>query len=284
MLRHTFCHIPTLGVKSEQKLWDAGIITWDAFLEAERDGAALPLSAQKRVWALEFVQESQRRFEARDAAWFDEHLPAQQKWRLFGDFGHNAGYLDIETTGSGGPYDHVTAIALYHKGRVRSYVHGRNLDAFPAEVMDCSLLVTFNGKCFDLPFLRRAFGIPLGHAHLDLRYALRGLGVTGGLKKCEKHYGLDRGGLDGVDGYDAVLLWREHQRSGDPAALETLLAYNVEDVLSLEHLAAVCYNEHAASAPLPGLTPAPLPKPAPNPFRADPKIVHALRERRFHSF
>jgi len=281
MLRHTFCHIPTLGVKSEIKIWDAGIATWDEFLAAEASDRAIPLAANKRAGARDFVLESQRRLAAGDAAWFDAKLPAQQKWRLYGLFREQAGYLDIETTGANTAGDHITAIALYQRGKVKTYVHGKNLHHFPADVADCKLLVTFNGKCFDLPFLRRSFGIALDHAHVDLRYVLRGLGVTGGLKACEKHFGLNRGGLDGVDGFDAVLLWRAYRRNGDPAALETLLAYNVEDVLSLEYLGAVAYNQHVALTPFAAEHTVPLPSPAANPYAADPNILAGLRERYF---
>jgi len=51
------------------------------------------------------------------------------------------------------------------------------------------------------------FGIELNQVHIDLRYVLRSLGYTGGLKGCEKQAGIDRGNLEGVDGYFAVLLW-----------------------------------------------------------------------------
>jgi len=43
------------------------------------------------------------------------------------------------------------------------------------------------------------------------------------LKFCEKALGLDRGDLDGVDGYFAVLLWRDYQKKHNEKALETLL-------------------------------------------------------------
>jgi len=56
-----------------------------------------------------------------------------------------------------------------------------------------------------------------------LRYVLKSLGYSGGLKSCEKALGLDRGDLDGVDGYFAVLLWRDYQKKHNEKALETLL-------------------------------------------------------------
>ena len=53
----------------------------------------------------------------------------------------------------------------------------------------------------------------MNQAHIDLRYLLKSLGYTGGLKGCEKKAGIDRGELDGVNGYFAVLLWQDYQRN-----------------------------------------------------------------------
>ena len=86
------------------------------------------------------------------------------------------------------------------------------------------------------PFLRDRLGCPLDQAHIDLRYVLASLGYKGGLKKCETALGIDRGDLDGVDGSLAVLLWEEYRKTGSPKALDTLLAYNIEDVVNLETL------------------------------------------------
>jgi uncharacterized protein YprB with RNaseH-like and TPR domain len=51
----------------------------------------------------------------------------------------------------------------------------------------------YNGKTFDVPFIEKYFGIRMNHAHIDLRYVLKSLGYAGGLKRCEKALGLDRG-------------------------------------------------------------------------------------------
>ena len=75
-----------------------------------------------------------------------------------------------------------------------------------------------------------------------MRYLLRSLGYTGGLKGCEKKAGIDRGELDGLDGYSAVLLWNDYQRNKNPKSLETLLAYNIQDVVNLENLMVLSYN------------------------------------------
>ena len=43
MLTATFCHAQSLGLSSEQRLWEAGIQSWDAALTA----SDLPLSEAK---------------------------------------------------------------------------------------------------------------------------------------------------------------------------------------------------------------------------------------------
>jgi uncharacterized protein YprB with RNaseH-like and TPR domain len=78
-------------------------------------------------------------------------------------------------------------------------------------------------------FLRdyATFDSSLNQVHVDLRYVLTCFGYTGGLKGCERKAGIDRGDLEGVDGYFSVLLWHEYQRNKNDKALETLLAYNI---------------------------------------------------------
>src|SRR5262249_51543513 len=156
-----------------------------------------------------------------------------QRWRLFPDFRDRCAFLDIETTGLGGPGDYVTAVALYDGATVRHFVHGDNLADFPDALAPYGLLVTYNGSSFDLPFLERQFRCDIRQAHIDLRYVLKSLGVAGGLKNCEKRLGIERPGLESVDGAVAVLLWHEFQRRQDQQALETLLAYNAQDALNL---------------------------------------------------
>ena len=280
MLKHTFCHIPRVGVKTEARLWECGITHWD-FLG---DAGDAPIPGLQRSVALASIEESRQRLAQRDAAWFAGWLPSSEIWRLYSAFRNQTAYLDIETTGAGPPEDHVTTIALYDGREVRTYVFGRNLEDFLDDVRQYRLLVTFNGRCFDVPFLERQFRIRFDHAHLDLRFALKAAGVSGGLKKVERLFGLHRGDLDGVDGYHAVLLWREFQNTGDERYLETLLAYNVEDVLSLEVLAAKAYNLLLEATPFGPSLALPVPDIAPNPVRAYPETLERINRAYFRSF
>ena len=105
------------------------------------------------------------------------------------------------------------------------------------------MVVTFNGAAFDLPFIRRHFRhVSLPAAHIDLRFLLRRLGLKGGLKQIECELHIRRAdGVEGLNGYDAVLLWQAHQW-GDPEALERLIAYNREDTVNLEILMRLAFE------------------------------------------
>ena len=273
MLQNTFCHIPGIGTKTEQRLWSAGVLSWEAACDPE----ALPFGGRKARVLVKHAGESVRHLADGNARHFHDRLPANLHWRLFPEFRHTVAYLDIETTGLGGPGDYITAIALYDGRSVRTYVHGENLDEFPDDVRDYRLLVTYNGKTFDVPFIERFFGLRLGQAHIDLRYVLASLGYKGGLKGCERQLGLDRGELDGVDGFFAVLLWQDYRRSGNRRALETLLAYNVRDTVNLETLMVLAYNMKVRKTTFAESHALPLPAAPETEFAPDTQTIERIR-------
>ncbi|MEF8774066.1 MAG: ribonuclease H-like domain-containing protein, partial [Halobacteriales archaeon] len=92
------------------------------------------------------------------------------------------------------------------------------------------VLVSFNGKRFDVPFLEREFGLDVTTPHLDLLYPARRVGLTGGLKTIERAVGIDRD--SDVDGREAVALWHRYE-AGDEAALDRLVRYNRLDAENL---------------------------------------------------
>jgi uncharacterized protein YprB with RNaseH-like and TPR domain len=271
MLRHTFCHLPGVGPKTELALWDAGLTSWDDLL-----GQALPSSYPLRRSCADHLRESAQHYADGNPAYFAARLPSAQRWRLFPDFRGSCAYLDIETTGLSPGGDYVTAIALYDGQRLRSYVLGDNLDAFAQDVRAYRLLVTYNGSTFDLPFLERGLGVRLEQAHIDLRFVLGSLGYKGGLKGCERRLGVERPGLEELDGWAAVLLWREYQWGGSRKALETLLAYNAQDVLNLERLMVEAYNRKVQATPFAHSHRLPPPATLANPFTADPASVRQV--------
>lgn len=273
MLQHSFCHLNGVGSKTERRLWASGLCSWSDLLAAPRP----PLP--ERLWASarEELRESQRRLDAVDLGWFAERLPAAEHWRL-ATAAPRLAYIDIETTGVSRDTSHITTIALYDGVQVRTYVHGRDLERFADDIGAYPLLVSYNGRCFDVPVIEQELRLRLPRAHVDLRFVLQSVGLRGGLKACERQLGLDREELEGIDGAFAVTLWHEYERSRDPAALETLLAYNVADVLGLEPLLHHAVGLKLEGTPAAGsFAPPPRPTP-PNPHRADLGLVARLRD------
>ena len=249
MLRHTFLHVPGVGYITERRLWAEGLLSWEDCLgHAE----ARPLSGYIRGTLVPHLEASVKALHGGDARYFGEKLPPGEMWRVYPEFRDSVAFVDIETTGLFHGTDVITVIGLFDGKSTKVFVRGINLEEFPLEIKKYSLLVTFNGKRFDLPFLRRAFGeLPDYIADIDLLYVLKRLGYRGGLKSIERQLGLEReGALQGVDGFLAVLLWREYER-GNQAALHTLVRYNLEDVVNLQYLADIAYNQSVVTLPIP---------------------------------
>ena len=167
-------------------------------------------------------------------------------------------------------WDEITTIALYDGKTVKAFVNGENLRDFRTEIRRFKQIVTYNGKCFDIPFLRVGLKSPMDHADLDLRYILHSLGYKGGLKGCERALGVSRKGLEDVNGFMAVLFWREYKR-GNRKALETLLAYNMADAVNLEILMVKAYNERLACTPFGEELRLTLPGPPEIPYKPEPE-------------
>jgi uncharacterized protein YprB with RNaseH-like and TPR domain len=112
-----------------------------------------------------------------------------------------------------------------------------NLEKFQDELKKYLMIVTFNGRCFDLPFIRQKFpDMVINQYHADLRFIMADLGFHGGLKSIEKQRGIIRDEyLDGVDGFEAVRLWHKFKK-GDKSSLETLKGYLTADVENLKVL------------------------------------------------
>jgi uncharacterized protein len=276
MLTSTYCHIPGVGLRTEERLWEEGARSWDDCLEI-----APQILSKSKTEAIEtHLYLSQEALSDQDAPFFTATMPPAEHWRIFPEFRRRIAYLDIETTGLSAEFGaHITTIALYDGEEIRHYVHGENLRDFRDDIFNYDVLVTYNGKCFDIPFIEQYFMVSLPHPQIDLRYVMHSLGIKGGLKGCERQFGMDRGDLDGVDGYFAVLLWNEYNRKGNPKALETLLAYNIEDTVNLETLLIHAYNLKIQETPFADTHEITMPDSTPEiPFVADTTTIETIRE------
>ncbi len=255
MLRNTFLHLPGVGAKTERSLWERGIGDWDALMASLEDAASgserLPSGFKRRAPQLiRELGESADALNRHDAGYFAARLPSSARWRLLGEFEDSAVYLDIETTGLSRYYHEITVVGMYTSDGYVGAVRDVQLDSVLDRLRAAPLVVTFNGATFDLPFLSHKIReFPLPPVHVDLRYALRRIGLTGGLKKIEEALGFQRSASAGLNGRDAVHLWYRYLQ-GDSASLRTLLEYNVEDTSVLVSLARHVHDELAADLPL----------------------------------
>jgi uncharacterized protein YprB with RNaseH-like and TPR domain len=238
LLEHTFIHIPGIGPRTEQRLWERGILTWEQCLQYKE-----PLfSSARDAFVRKNLQESLQNID--NILFFRERLSFGDLWRLFDTFKGRTVYLDIETTGGYGRIDEITVIGLYDGHNVHTFVNGLNLNEFEIGIQCYDIVITFNGSLFDLPVIMRHFPhIALPPVHIDLRFFLKKLGYRGGLKTIEKTFSLSRASeIEGMTGYDAVKLWRAYE-NGDRTALGRLIQYNTADIVHLKPLMETGYNE-----------------------------------------
>ena len=280
MITSTFVHLPGIGPDTEERLWTDGCRTWDDLV----DQAPRRFGRARAARVLESLSESRAAYQAFKLGYFHQRLKGGEKWRLASDVlgrerSHAIAYLDIESTGLGFPPDtESTTIAIYWGGELM-VEHRPNLKKLLIERLDreAELLVSFNGTTFDLPFLRREFGVALAQAHLDLRYWFGRHGHAGGLKAIQTRFPHihQRGSMD-IDGFDAVRLWKLHRR-GVPGALETLMTYNAEDTVVLESLMHLGFTMERAARPHLNIAAYPVPTPPVIPTRVCELVYRMLR-------
>jgi uncharacterized protein len=235
VIERSFRIAPGVGAELEARLWRAGLLHWDDY-PAERPAGLVPAPVHERLTAA--IARGREAYAARDAEALALLLPRSERWRLYGTFRDETAFLDLELDG-----DAITAIGVLDAAGPRIFLAGRDLHDFPEATRGWKLLGTFNGLAFDVPQLRRAFpGWRAPRAHVDLRHLWGRLGHAGGLKLLEREAGVTRPPeLDGLDGGDAVRLWRAHL-AGDAAALRLFAEYNLHDAVNLRTLLDLGYN------------------------------------------
>jgi len=149
------------------------------------------------------------------------------------------GYLDIETTGLSRNYCDLTVVGVgFERGGAFECVQLVGEEIYPDALIKLfkkvPVFYTYNGKRFDLPFIKAKLQVDLTDyaAHEDLMYRCWKNDLYGGLKAVEKKLGIERNTAD-VDGRMAVSLWYDYRNRNNKKALELLLKYNEEDVRNL---------------------------------------------------
>src|SRR6266540_1035680 len=136
MIRSTFRLAPGIGPFLEGKLWTAGILRWDDFPAPP----AVALSARVDLRLRAAIARARTALDGGDAEALATMLPRNERWRLYGVFGRDAAFLDVETDG-----EELTAIGFLDGRGPQILLAGRDLERFPEEARGLKLLETVTG-------------------------------------------------------------------------------------------------------------------------------------------
>lgn len=223
---------PGIGEKKEKQLFGVGVYNWESLLQYQKQKSD-PLLPSVSI-LLERLEELEGQLSEANFSFFTSELPSLEYWRLWQNFPERFCFLDIETTGIS-ESSVTTVVSIYQNHRMQTFERGKDLEFLFDSISPEDILVTYNGKRFDVPFLEREFRYRMKNPQLDLMNLLHSIGIKGGLKKSEVQLGLVRPDeIAGMDGRQAPLLWFEYQRTNNIEALDKLIAYNREDTKNLE--------------------------------------------------
>ena len=182
-------------------------------------------------------------------------------------------YLDTETTGLAGGtgtvpfllglswWDAEAGVFVLEQALLRRLgEEAPILDLLTTRVAAASMLVTFNGKAFDLPLLRTRYVMnrmpaPKEPPHLDLVHLARRIHRTRlrsrTLVAIEGEV-LGRARIDDVAGGDIVATYMHFLRTGDDEALLGVVEHNAADVLAMVALVGLYGEKLEANGAGPG--------------------------------
>jgi len=226
-LENSFILFPGIGEKTEKKLWKDNITHWDHLEDSSKYSDKLHTHREK----------ARKNLDVGNELYFKENLPNKSLWRAYKNFQENVCFFDIETTGLKPERNKTTTVSFYRNGESKTLIRGQDLtrENLEQEIFESSMLVSFNGKRFDQPFIEKSFDMNIETPHIDLMYMCKRLGYSGGLKKIEKDLKIQRE-LEDIDGREAIRLWKKYEKKGDEDALDKLVRYNQYDAENLQDL------------------------------------------------
>jgi hypothetical protein len=87
-------HIQGIGLKTERKIWQGGILNWNDFLNKQQ----VVFSNKRDDMIREEIERSCRSLN--QIEYFAKRLPNSEQWRLFNEYRSKLVYLDLETAKS----------------------------------------------------------------------------------------------------------------------------------------------------------------------------------------
>lgn len=187
---------------------------------------------------------------------FQEYLP-----KSFNDYFGNKDFavLDIETTGLSKKRNAIILIGLIVVKNKKAVLHQFFAEKLSDEkavventvkILDnLDFVVTFNGKSFDLPFIREKtdkYKIPFAQIYnLDIYNVVKTFSDLGTMlpnlkqKTCEKFMGLEGARLDEISGGESVMLYNEFLVTHDQRLQEFILLHNSDDIEQLYKLISI---------------------------------------------
>lgn len=167
------------------------------------------------------------------------------------------GILDIETTGLNPSQSKFILGGLYelesktmHQFFAETRAEEKEaLAGFMKQVLRLDMVVTYNGRHFDLPFIQKrmeAFAMNAALPYnLDLYLVLNGHSPIKRFvpnlkqKTVENYMGLWETRTDEISGAESVTLYNTYEKTGDKALGKKILLHNSDDVLQLARLLRV---------------------------------------------
>lgn len=187
---------------------------------------------------------------------YDEELYSGNIFRAYFD-GLKIGVLDIETTGLdpsrnkfilGGLLDMESRTLHQYFAETRGEEE-EALRAFAARVAGLDMVITYNGRHFDMPFInRRMKNFAMGSCSpydLDIYLILNGHSPIKKFlpnlkqKSVENYMGLWQTRTDEISGLESVELYNSYEKSGDENMARKILLHNSDDVIQLTRLLTV---------------------------------------------
>ncbi len=178
---------------------------------------------------------------------------SDQEMRLLGGYGASPLFIDTETTGlmgGAGTLAILVGVGKMEAGRLRvsqyylsDYDQEEDmLKQLEQELLASDVLVTYNGKSFDVPLLRSRFVMarrnpkPLDLPHIDLLHGARRV-YKKRLYSCTltdiecQVLGIER--EHDLPGKLVPEYWFRYVKTGDPEPMREILAHNEQDIVSL---------------------------------------------------